>query len=246
MSILYPDLPRTTFPNDVDTITSYTDITSASDLSLVNMIQNYMLQGNFEAAQALLAQNPVLSTKIITADKMNKNRDIIVALERYLKGDYQDYIETIQVTWKEAADRFSWQGEYQYNKIYQEDNILGYDGKLYVCIKTTPSTGLVPTNTTYYRLLTIKGNRGESGTGLSFVGEYDSTQEYKTNDMVLYENNLYASLLDSNTGNNPATNTTYWELALEPVPPATYIIAEEQPTTLSAGELWFKLGKVVD
>ena len=78
MSILYPDLPRTTFPNDVDTITSYTDITSASDLSLVNMIQNYMLQGNFEAAQALLAQNPVLSTKIITADKMNKNIRIIL------------------------------------------------------------------------------------------------------------------------------------------------------------------------
>lgn len=246
MSILYPDLPRTTFPNDVDTITSYTDITSASDLSLVNMIQNYMLQGNFEAAQALLAQNPALSTKIITADKMNKNRDIIVALERYLKGDYQDYIDTIQAIWEEAADRFSWQGEYQYNKIYQEDNILGYNGKLYVCIKTTPSTGLVPTNTTYYRLLTIKGNRGESGTGLSFVGEYDSTQTYKTNDMVLYENNLYASLLDNNTGNNPTTNTTYWELALEPVHPATYIIAEDQPATLSAGELWFKLGKVVD
>ena len=82
-----------------------------------------MLQGNFSAAQQLLAQNPSLYNKMINADKLNTNRDIIVALERYLKTDYQQYIEAKQEAWEVIASELKYIGEFAFNKLYNVNNI---------------------------------------------------------------------------------------------------------------------------
>jgi hypothetical protein len=55
---------------------------------------------------------------------------------------------------------------------------------------------------------------GIDGEGLNPRGAYDSGTTYATNDAVTYNGSLYRSLQDSNTGNNPATASAYWELTV--------------------------------
>lgn len=246
MSQTYPDLPRTNFPDGVDNFDNYSDANNSTDISLINQIQSYMTAGNFNAAQEILANNPNLYSKLLNADKMNKFRDILVALERYYQGDYSTYINKKQAEWQQIIDEFSYIGEYSSTKIYNRNNMVLYDEKLYLYINPTSNSNIPPNNETYWRLLTIKGENGESGKGLSFGGEYDSTTTYFTDDLILYQNNLWISTQDNNINNTPSSTSEYWELIMSPPPAASYILSETQPELLGIDELWFKIGKVVE
>lgn len=244
MSNTYPDLPRTSFPDNIDSIPDYSDVSNVSEISLVNQIQDYMLQGNFSAAQQLLAQNPSLYNKMINADKLNTNRDIIVALERYLKTDYQQYIETKQEAWEVIASELKYIGEFAFNKLYNVNNMVSYTvdnvDSLFICIKVTPTTGIIPTNTEYWRQVTIKGEKGDSGVGLVYTGDYSSQITYQIDNLVSYNGGLYASKGNNNKGYSP-NNSNWWTLVLKAPKPQTYIIASTQPSGLEVGDFWFKL-----
>lgn len=246
MSTTYPDLTRTNFPDNLDEITLYSDVSSASEISLVNQIQNYMLQGNFDMAQQILFQNPSLYNKFLNADKINKNRDIIIALERYLKTDYQQYIETKQQAWKLIVEQFKYIGDFSVTSTYSVNNMVSYSSslnnkQLYICIQNVTSAGILPTNESYWRELTIKGDRGQTGIGLVWAGEYNNSATYQADNLIYYNNALYASLSNDNIGHIPDISPIYWTLVLEPPEPITYSISATQPNNLSVGDLWFKL-----
>ena len=245
MSNTYPDLPRTNFPDNIDNIPDYSDISNSMEVSLVNQVQDYMLQGNFNAAQQLLAQNPSLYNKMINADKLNTNRDIIVALERYLKTDYQQYIETKQQAWEIIASELKYVGDFAFNQLYNVNNMVSYTvddiNSLFICIKVTPNTGIIPTNTEYWRQVTIKGEKGDSGVGLVYIGEYSDETTYQTDNLTSYNGGLYVSTRDNNKGYPPNISNDYWTLVLQAPKPQTYIIAATQPSGLEVGEFWFKL-----
>lgn len=245
MSQTYPDLPRTNFPDSIDIFDSYSDVSNSTDISLINQIQNYMTSGNFNAAQEILANNPNLYSKLLNADKMNKFRDILVALERYYQGDYSTYINKKQAEWQKIIDEFSYIGEYNPTKIYNKNNMVLYNDKLYLYINSISNSNIPPINETYWRVLTIKGTNGESGAGLAFGGEYDNSTSYSTEDLVLYQNNLWVSTQNNNVGNTPSYTSEYWSLIMSPPPAASYILSETQPEQLGVGELWFKIGKVI-
>lgn len=246
MSKTYPDLPRTNFPDSIDTFDSYSDVSNSTDVSLINQIQNYMLAGNFNAAQEILANNPNLYSKMLNADKMNKFRDILVALERYYQVDYTEYVEQKQAEWQDIIDEFSYIGEYNSAHIYNHNNMVLYKDNLYLYIADESSSGNLPTDTSHWRVLTVKGENGLSGQGLAFGGEYSPTTSYSKDDLVLYQNNLWASTQDNNKGNEPLPTSQSWTVVLSPPPASTYILAETQPATLAVNSLWFKVRKVVE
>jgi len=247
MSTYYSDLFNTTFPNTVDTIVEKMDVL-ASDGAMIAKYQDYMQSGDYTNASITLNSIPNVSKKIITANDLNVFRDCILALERFYKDDIQEYTEEKQQEWENTIDAFAYKGSYQYVQYYK-NNYVSYNnnGKtlLYLATKTPPK-GTAPDNNNYWRELTIKGEKGESGKGLTFMWDWNSSDSYSTDDVVIH-NNIVWGCRNSNTNSEPEeTNTSYWE-KLMTISPEIYPVQTDEPSSKQDGELWFQeIGTIGD
>ena len=61
--------------------------------------------------------------------------------------------------------KFQWQGAYNAGTAYAIDDVVSYNGSSYVCILA--STGNLPTNTTYWNIMSSAGTNGTDGTDLT-------------------------------------------------------------------------------
>jgi len=60
--------------------------------------------------------------------------------------------------------KFVWQGAYSGATAYVADDVVSYNGSSYICILA--STGNLPTNTTYWSIMSSAGTNGTNGTDL--------------------------------------------------------------------------------
>jgi hypothetical protein len=67
--------------------------------------------------------------------------------------------------------KFVWQGAYSGATAYVADDVVSYNGSSYICILA--STGNLPTNTTYWSIMSSAGTNGTNGTD---VGTTITTQ----------------------------------------------------------------------
>lgn len=243
MSALYPDLDFTNYPGELDNITLKSNITNATDAQLVAQIQASILAGDFANASAILNANPQLNGKIFNANDYNQIRDAILALERFYNSDIKNYITEKQAAWVAEVDKFNYKGVYSPTTQYYKNNMVDYtttEGTfLYLCIQQ-PDTGIAPTNTNYWRILTLRGERGLSGEGLSFAWVWDSTTEYNTNDVVVYGNKWWVST-QVNRGQQPANGSAYWTEILTALPAIQIPVTEIQPTDQIIGGQWYQV-----
>lgn len=243
MSALYPDLDFTNYPGELDNITLKSNITNATDAQLVAQIQASILAGDFANASAILNANPQLNGKIFNANDYNQIRDAILALERFYNSDIKNYITEKQATWVAEVDKFNYKGVYSPTTQYYKNNMVDYtttEGTfLYLCIQQ-PDTGIAPTNTNYWRILTLRGERGLSGEGLSFAWVWDSTMEYNVNDVVVYGNKWWVST-QVNRGQQPANGSAYWTEVLTALPAIQIPVTEIQPTDQIIGDQWYQV-----
>ena len=121
MSILYPDLSNTTYPNTVDTFTQFLDIV-ASDGDLVKQYQVAMQNGDEATANAVLQQIPAYRQKLLTAQDLNKFIDAITATERFYKTDIVPYTNEKQAEWQGIIDQFTYLGDYNTETQYKTNN----------------------------------------------------------------------------------------------------------------------------
>lgn len=243
MSALYPDLDFTNYPGELDNITLKSNITNATDAQLVAQIQASILAGDFANASAILNANPQLNGKIFNANDYNQIRDAILALERFYNSDIKNYITEKQAAWVAEVDKFNYKGVYSPTTQYYKNNMVDYtttEGTfLYLCIQQ-PDTGIAPTNTNYWRILTLRGERGLSGEGLSFAWVWDSTTEYNTNDVVVYGNKWWVST-QVNRGQQPPNGSAYWTEILTALPAIQIPVTEIQPTDQIIGDQWYQV-----
>ena len=61
--------------------------------------------------------------------------------------------------------KFNWQGAYAGGTAYAVDDVVSYNGSSYVC--KLASTGNLPTNTTYWDVMSQAGTNGTNGTDLT-------------------------------------------------------------------------------
>src|SRR6056300_299988 len=61
--------------------------------------------------------------------------------------------------------KFKWQGAYAGGTAYTVDDVVSYQGSSYICILA--STGNLPTNATYWELMSQAGTNGTDGTDLT-------------------------------------------------------------------------------
>lgn len=239
MSTKYPDLSLTNFPNSLDQFTTFLNIVS-SDGPLIGQYQSAMQNGNTTLANQILTQIPQATQKIITAVDLNTLSQAMLAIERFYLNDIEPYIDDLHQPWLNTIQQFSYKGVWQNGTSYVTNNLVSYTTSglnfVYIALSNVP-IGISPTNQTYWRLLTIQGQQGASGEGLSYCQEWNSSTQYATNDAVTYDGALWMAL-QASQNRLPDTNPQYWQLVMN-LKTVTYPIQDTVPTNLQVDGLWF-------
>lgn len=241
MSNTYPSLQFTTFPEQVQTFVTMLNMAIA-DGPAIKGYQQAMQNGNNALAQQYYAQITNADQKFIDATKMNKLMDTCVALQKFYLTDIQPYVENLQTEWTNRIEQFNYLGDYSASTLYAVNNFVTYTASgarnVYICVKV-PSIGTAPTNTTYWRKLTIQGLQGPSGDNLSFRYGWKSDEIYYPQDVVVYDNVVWGCLVQ-NSNKTPQSGSTYWKTIYSPEQ-VVYPFSVEQPTNMQVGYLWFKI-----
>ena len=241
MSNTYPSLQFTTFPEQVQTFVTMLNMAIA-DGPAIKGYQQAMQNGNNALAQQYYAQITNADQKFIDATKMNKLMDTCVALQKFYLTDIQPYVENLQTEWTNRIEQFNYLGDYSASTLYAVNNFVTYTASgvrnVYICVKVPP-VGTAPTNTTYWRELTIQGLQGPSGENLSFRYGWKSNEVYYPQDVVTYNNVVWGCLVQ-NSNKTPQSGSTYWKTIYSPEQ-VVYPFSVEAPTNMQVGYLWFKI-----
>lgn len=230
LSSLYPDLTHTNFPESIDHYEDMTDI----NLTLKSLVDQYYIlynAGDFAGIVTLLAANPDLDKALFNAEKYNRLKDTLEAQGRYYKDDVQSYLVNIVKN----------KGDFVETSTYTKYDVVGYvtgGAKQYFMgtVVTIP-IGTLPTNTSYYVPLTLRGEQGASGTGLAPKGNWSSVVTYVVDDCVSYNNILWASKA-TNLNSVPNDINTDWEKIL--TTPTQFIISATEPVGQATDNFWLK------
>lgn len=90
----YEDLPLTKFPVEEDTYGRMMDV-SVTLMPLVQQYNAYFASGDYGKASQIIEANPDLLDCFFNADKWNKLRDAILAIERYYLEDVQTFLYNV-------------------------------------------------------------------------------------------------------------------------------------------------------
>lgn len=205
MSTLYSEFLYSNFPDQPYDTYEYMQDMTFDLLGLVSQYESLMLNKRFDEASQLLKDNPSLNRIYFNAEKYNKLIDSIRSTQRLYSEDVQMYIlELVQN-----------KGTYSNTQKYTKYNVVNYDSMVYMCTSLDTPLGTLPTNTKYWYPLSIKGERGFSGLGLSFDGVFNSKTTYNSDSAVSYGTCLYASTSDDNIGHTPSKSSSYWDLVVD-------------------------------
>lgn len=162
MSQTYPQFPDTTFPDAVQVLSRYLDITQ-SDLSKYNSYIEYITQGNLNAAQNVLATMDDYANKTITAEKLNKITDTVMAVQTlYTGSEWQSKVQDKQNEWLAIINQFNYLGNWNVlgnwsnTTSYSTGDIVLYNGKIWQAI--SDGVGQTPNDNSIYWTQTYKKN----------------------------------------------------------------------------------------
>lgn len=195
----------TTFPDSVQRFDLKTDV-SSSVYDSWKQFNTYISNGQFANASTLLQSNTELQKCIIDGNYINQLSKTLEEVEDLFLNKIQTYIhETV-------IHRGAWSAAIKYTKYnfvtYPVNGVV----QTFECLRDDTPIGTVPTNTTYWVIRTIRGEdgkQGASGTGLSPRGTWDGTIQYHQNDLVSYNNVLWAANSE-NIGHIPNNNSPVW------------------------------------
>ena len=143
----------------------------------------------------------------------NQFQGEIVNLTDGFEGD----INSLTGSFQTEINKFQFRGVYSSATQYYKNNIVEFfDGattQLFLALQD--SLNKTPTDTLYWRILTLQGPvgpRGTDGIGLIFRGAWNNSTSYSSNDGVQFGGALFASLINGNIGNTPnlSSDTAYW------------------------------------
>lgn len=227
----YQDLDYTNFPDNLDDNITYQDA-SAETAALVQQYYDLKNQGKDSDANALVEANPILNTIIINSSVMQRFNDRTIALERFYMSDVQSYIMNAahyKGTWSASA-KYT---KYDFVTYYVDNKIFSFE-----CIQLDTPVGTLPTNSSYFIKITLQGEQGVSGTGLSPRGVWSNTVQYYKDDCVAYDNKLWSALQD-NIGQTPVEDSTYWVFLMQLKQQVA--VSSTQPINQVVGDLWYQI-----
>lgn len=230
MSQLYPDLTNA-FPDSIDPNRSFSDVTS-SNRALVEQYYTYKSSGNDSAATDLLNNNPNLKNTIVTAEMIQLIYDMNISQQRFYLNDVQQYLVNI------VKQKGNWNETTTYTKYDVVQYVVNGAIQSYMGAVVNIPIGTLPTNTSYYVPITLRGEQGASGTGLSVRGVWNSLDTYYVNDCVSLNNAMWYAIVE-NTNNAPNDLSTYWKKFADL--PSPIRVSTTQPASQNVGDEWHQI-----
>lgn len=109
-----------------------------------------------------------------------------------------------------------YKGDFEPTITYKKYDVVSYivgETKNYFMVIVDKTTGNLPTSDNFISL-TIKGDKGESGIGMTPRGVYNTTSIYYQFDIVSHNQRLWYAKQDNFSNKNPSEGSVYWELFL--------------------------------
>lgn len=224
---------RSTFPEKIDSFTELFDL-PASLAVKAKRYQELKIKPSLNANEQneLNSLTTELGDYIITPETFNKMNDAITNLETFFKDEVDGYVGDKQVEWAGYVKAFKSAGVYNASTQYRFQNMVTYNGDLYLCLKD--AKGVVPTNTTYWQKISTKGDKGDVGLNTYFKGSYDSTKAYSIGDAVLYKGIIYYAKVATTAGQSP-DDASKWVMFDK------MYVGKETPANMQQGLTWIEV-----
>jgi hypothetical protein len=178
-----------------------------ADFSLYKQYRT-LFKTNILGAQQLLS-NSNLNNKFISASDINDATSRLETLEEYYYSNIPGYLTTLLANFNNDIKNLVYKGTYDSSTAYYTNNVVNYNNDLYYC--KSPATNKVPTNTTYWLKLGLRGEQGYPTLGINLKGKWKSSASYVEKDVVAYSDRLYVAT-QSSTNQIPVSTSSYWKL----------------------------------
>lgn len=231
MSKTYPKLDRTKFPDSTDAFILFKDPDENTNAALTEY-QLLISNKQFAAAAAFLLNNPELEPYIVSADRLNHLLHAVMAMEQYYMSDVRASI----------MDIVEWKGDWDFTVTYEKFNVVTYKSnyatETYMAVADSVPAGTLPTDDTYWVKITLRGEQGASGTGLSGRGNWAVDTRYYIDDWVAYNNTIWAAKTE-NVNSEPYDGSPDWYAVIRDQ--QHYVMSKEEPTTQYVGDIWYAI-----
>lgn len=209
------------------------------DLALKKQYTQDMTNGDYAGMSNIISANPQLDTKIFDADKINDIADSLATQQNNYFTNVPDYMAALEVQYNALINEFKNAHEWDVGEEYIRYNFVIYNNLYYMYINETSSIGNLPTNTTYWKEIGLRGEQGAPGVGLNLRYAWSSVVNYNPLDLVFYNNASWVAKA-TNVNQAPSTTSQYWEIFVnhEPVGIESSI---EQPVKRYLGQIWLKM-----
>lgn len=223
-------------PNTIPTL-HYQDI-QIPDVTLYQQFQQYVAQGNFTQALSLLQNNAQqLQGKSYIANTINTITAGILDLEGRFNTGVNLFLSNLATQYSALIANMKKAGTWLANVQYTPYNFVIYNQEYYMCIQQPP-IGTGPTNTTYWLYLGLRGAQGAPGIDVNMRYEWNATDTYNLNDLVVYGSTIYVAL-QTNTGVTPGTDPSKWLVFLVATPGQIYV-GTAAPQYPQQDTIWFQ------
>ena len=181
--------PNTLFPDSIQTLPQFTDLTSEDESNYLSYLQA-IIAGNLANANYYLSLiNP---NSLVSATSLNTLSDTIGAIQDLYGSTttFADIVNEKQAEWQSIIAKFAYVGEWKEPVEYESDNtyaqydLVIYDNAIWEC-KANNTINRIPQEGTYWTQYYVKN---------SMVGYTDS---------VTNRNALYIALQDIDTTDTP-------------------------------------------
>lgn len=215
----------------------YQDI-QIPDVNLQQQLQQYFKSGQYAEALSLLTNNATqLQGKAFIANILSTIASGVLVLEQYYNTGVTVYLSNLLTQYTTLINsirkRSSWQSTVQYIPY----NFVVYNNDIYMCFQQPP-IGTLPTDTQYWLYLGLRGQQGVPGVDVNMRYNWNATNTYAPNDLVVYDSNIYVALTN-NTNVIPTSSQTDWLLFLK-INKGQIYVGTTPPINPSNDTIWFK------
>ena len=215
----------------------YQDI-QIPDASLQQQLQQYWATGQYSQALSLLSTNATqLQGKAFIADLINILSSGVLDLETRYNTAVPVFLSSLATQYSTLISNFISQGTWNASVQYTPFNFVVYNSEVYMCI-SQPPTGTVPTDTTYWLYLGLRGEQGAPGIDVNMRYTWNSANTYNPNDLVVYGTNIYVALVQ-NTGVTPGSDSNTWGIFIATAP-GQINVGAAAPSKYVQNTVWFQ------
>lgn len=215
----------------------YQDI-QIPDTLLQQQLQQYWSNSQYSEALSLLSTNATqLQGKAFIADLINILSSGVLDLETRYNTAVPVFLSSLATQYSTLISNFISQGTWNASVQYTPFNFVVYNSEVYMCI-SQPPTGTVPTDTTYWLYLGLRGEQGAPGIDVNMRYTWNSANTYNPNDLVVYGTNIYVALVQ-NTGVTPGSDSNTWGIFIATAP-GQINVGTAAPSKYVQNTVWFQ------